>query len=489
VDGLLLGIDLGTSAVKAAVVDPENIQVLCSASAPLSLETPRAGWREQAPDDWVQAAKQAICHLPREVRSRIQALSFSGQMHGLVLLNEEGRPLRKAILWCDTRTSVCCRDIEKCIGRDRLLNTVMNPPLEGFTLPKLLWVARHEAELLKKTRHLLLPKDYLRFVMTGNIAMDHSDAAGTLMQNIAEKRWQKDLLEDLELSADILPPLLPATAVVGDLKEGFARETGLAKGLPVVAGGADNACAAIASGVVAPGRVALSLGTSGTLVAPSRTPERDARGRVHTFNHAVDGLYYLMGVHQASGLSLRWWKDICKASSFNSLLQEAASREAASEGLFFAPWLNGERTPYLDGGLRGAFIGLSAHHDEAHLTRALLEGVAFSFRQSADIFRDLKLPLNDCRFVGGGARSPVWSQILADTLKLNLSRLAIEEGPAFGAALIAGVGCGLFRDFEEATGRITVKDVFSARKSESEKMDAAFLDYEKLYRAVKSLEA
>lgn len=464
----LIGLDVGTTGIKAALVARDG-KIAATEFIEYPLYFPKPGWAEQNPDDWYQATIRALSALVNKsgvATAKIRGLSFSGQMHGLVCLDANGAVLRPAILWCDQRTTAECRYITKKIGFSGLMKSVGNPALEGFTLPKILWVKRNEPAIWDKTKLVLLPKDYVRYRLTGEVGIDISDAAGTIMMDLAKGDWAAPLLKALGVKRDVLPPIMNSTATAG---KGLGREaaarTGLPVGTPVIYGGADNAVAAIANGIISPGLAAVSIGTSGTVIAPVASAKRDPLGRVHTFNHAVPGQWYLMGVMQAAGLSLKWFRDQFggdererekrgQGDAYDLLLKQAAEIPPGAEGLIWLPYLQGERTPHGDANARGVLFGLSARHTRAHVIRAIVEGVSFGLRDSVEIMRELKIPMNEIRITGGGAKSPFWCQMLADIFGQEVVTIAPQEGPAFGAALIAGVGSGVYKSFEDCTKKI-----------------------------------
>lgn len=464
----LIGIDIGTTGAKSVLVN-ERGKVLASDFQEYPLSLPKPGWAEQDPERWFIATIDSVRNLLTKsgVQPRTLAgLSFSGQMHGLVCLDENQQVLRPAILWCDQRTTLQCQRIEKMAGgRAKLISLSCNPALEGFTLPKLLWVKENEPRVYARTRTVLLPKDYVRFRLTGEIGMDMSDAAGTLMLDVKRKRWSRELLAAVGVNPALLPPLGESPDIAGKITKEIAERTGLPEGLPVAFGGADNTCAAIGNGVISEGTVAVSIGTSGTVIAPTTAPVRDKLGRAHTFNHSVPDLWYVMGVMQAAGLSLKWLRDNfggleraiaaeTGVDAYEFLTAHVATIQPGAEGLIWLPYLNGERTPHLDANARGVLFGLTPRHTKAHVVRAILEGVVFGLRDSMEIIRSLKIPVNEIRLTGGGAKSPTWRQIQADVFEHPVVTINVEEGPAFGAAIIAGVGTGVFASFEQATERI-----------------------------------
>lgn len=465
---LLIGVDIGTTGAKSLLIN-ERGKILASDLQEYPLSLPQAGWAEQDPEQWWQATIRSLHNLVTKSGTdpkKISGLALSGQMHGLVCLDEHGAVLRPAILWCDTRTTQQCRYIEKKHGgRGRVISLASNPALEGFTLPKLVWVMQNEPKIFKRTRTILLPKDYVRFRLTGELGMDMSDAAGTLMLDVKNKRWSTEMLKPLGISPRILPALGESSDIAGYITPEAAPLIGLAAGTPVAFGGADNTCAAVGNGVIEEGIVAVSIGTSGTVIAPTRTALRDKQGRAHTFNHSVPDLWYVMGVMQAAGLSLKWLRDnfagLERAMSaetgidaYEFMTAGVADIPPGSEGLIWLPYLNGERTPHLDANARGVLFGVSARHTKAHVVRAVLEGVVYGLRDSLEIIRSLGIPINEIRLTGGGARSATWRQIQADVFQQPVVTINVEEGPAFGAAIIAGVATNVFDSFKDASQRL-----------------------------------
>ncbi|MCX7717545.1 MAG: xylulokinase [Candidatus Sumerlaeaceae bacterium] len=460
----LIGVDIGTTGAKSVLVNDRG-KVLATEFREYPLSLPKPGWAEQDPEHWLQATVESLRRLLATAGvspKSIAGLSFSGQMHGLVCLDEADQVLRPAILWCDTRTTAQCRKIEDAVGgRARLIQLACNPALEGFTLPKLVWLQEHEPEVFARTRTVLLPKDYVRFRLTGRKSMDMSDAAGSLMLDVRRRRWSKEILSALGINASLLPPLGESPEIAGALSREAAALTGLREGLPIAFGGADNTCAAVGNGVIDEGIVAVSIGTSGTVVAPTRTPLLDKQGRAHTFNHSVPGMWYVMGCMMAAGLSLKWLRDTfggleramaaeTGVDAYEFLTAGVGKVPPGAEGLLWLPYLNGERTPHLDANARGVLFGISPRHTKAHVVRAILEGVVFGLRDGLEIVRSLKIPVGEIRLTGGGAKSAVWRQIQADVFGQRCVTINVDEGPAFGAAIIAGVGTGVFKSFAEA---------------------------------------
>ncbi|HKS83188.1 MAG TPA: xylulokinase [Candidatus Acidoferrales bacterium] len=467
----LLGIDTGTGGTRAVLIDDAG-KVLSSATvehAPIS--APHPGWAEQHPDDWWSAACRAIPEClarGRTEASEIEGIGLTGQMHGLVLLDQNGKVLRPSLIWCDQRTGAECAAVTEKIGAKRLIELTANPALTGFTLPKIWWVQKHEPEIWSRARTILLPKDYVRFRLTAARAIDVADASGTLLLDVVHRQWSAPMMEASRLSEEMLPRVFESAAVASRVSDEGARATGLRAGIPVVAGAGDQAAGAVGMGIVRPGAVSATIGTSGVVFAATASPFLDPQGRIHTFCHAVPNRWHVMGVTQAAGYSLRWFRDQfgvgsapSSASSlalspapgrdpYDLLSEEASQAPAGSDGLLWAPYLMGERTPHLDPQARGALVGLTATHTRAHVIRAILEGVAFSLRDTLTIFSDLKLPVETIRLGGGGARGPLWQQIQADVYGLPVDLVEAEEGPAYGAALLAGVGVGAWPSVEDA---------------------------------------
>jgi xylulokinase len=431
----LVGLDVGTTGVKALALSPEG-EVLARAEEEYGLSTPRPGWAEQDPEDWWRAAERALAALGAEPTS----IGLSGQMHGLVVLDEQARVLRPAILWNDQRTELECAEIEERIGLARLVELTGNRALTGFTAPKLLWLRRHEPDVFGRIAHVLLPKDYVRFRLTAERASDVSDASGTLLFDVANRRWSDELLEELDLDPAWLPRALESPEVSG--------ESGA--GVPVAAGAGDQAAAALGVGVDRPGPLSIVLGTSGVVFASLPGYAADPQARVHAFCHAVPGAWQAMGVMLSAGGSLRWLRDLLGADGYGELTAAAELWPPGAEGLMFLPYLAGERTPHADPHARGALTGLALRHDRGAVTRAVLEGVAYGLRDSLELLKELGVEPSAGRVSGGGARSELWLRILASVLDLPLERTAADEGSAYGAALLGGVAAGVFRDVHEA---------------------------------------
>jgi xylulokinase len=430
-----IGIDVGTSAVKALAVS-EAGEVLARREVPYPLSTPRPGWSEQNPDDWWKATKEALDGLADDVTG----IGLSGQMHGLVTLDDAEKVIRPAILWNDQRTGAECAEIEERVGFDRLVSLTGNRALTGFTAPKLLWLRRHEPEAYGRIAHVLLPKDYVRLRLTGERAIDVADASGTLLLDVAHRRWSDEVVDALELDAGWLPPVLESPEVSGRTP----------RGVPVAAGAGDQAAGALGVGVDRPGPLSVALGTSGVVFAALPEFAAEPQARVHVFCHAVPGAWHAMGVMLSAAGSLAWLRGIT-GGEFTELVDEAARWEPGAEGLTFLPYLTGERTPHADPDARGAFTGLSIRHDRGALVRAVLEGVACGLRDSLDLVAGLGSDAPERgRASGGGARSELWLKIVASVLELPLERIAVEEGAAYGAALLGGVAGGMWADVHEA---------------------------------------
>jgi xylulokinase len=432
-----IGLDVGTTAVKALAVDEQG-DVLARAEVAYPLSTPRPGWAEQDPDDWWRATEQALAEL---AVAEPAGIGLSGQMHGLVTLDAAGAVIRPAILWNDGRTAAECAEIERRVGLAELIAATGNRALTGFTAPKLLWLRRHEPESWRRIARIALPKDYVRLRLCGEHAIDVADASGTLLFDVARRRWSDSVLAALELDAAWLPPALESPAVSGTT----------AAGVPVAAGAGDQAAGALGVGVDRPGPLSIALGTSGVVFAALPAFAADERARVHAFCHAVPGGWHAMGVMLSAAGSLRWLRDVtARDCDFGALVGEAVAWEPGAEGLTFLPYLAGERTPHADPDARGAFAGLSLRHDRGALVRAVLEGVAFGLRDSLDLLVELGVAPERARVSGGGARSELWLRILASVLELPLERPVVEEGAAYGAALLGGVAGGVWPDVEAA---------------------------------------
>jgi xylulokinase len=459
---LFLGIDVSTTGAKALLVDGEG-EVVASATTLLSLSTPRPLWSEQSPREWwegVAASVREVLETSGASGEQVAAIGLTGQMHGLVLLDEGGEVLRPAILWNDQRTGAECDEIRRRLGRERLIQITGNDALTGFTAPKILWVQRHEPDIYARARHVLLPKDYLRYRLTGEYALDKADGAGTILFDLRQRDWSDEVLAALDIPREWMPRTFEGPEITGHVSEAAAEQTGLRPGTPVVAGGGDQAAQAVGVGAVRPGIVALTLGTSGVVFATTPEALVEPEGRLHAFCHAVPGHWHFMGVMLSAAGSLQWYRDaLAPGTSFEVLTEEAAEVAPGSDGLLFLPYLTGERTPHPDPLARGAWIGITIRHRRPHLTRSILEGVACGLKDSFTLLQQAGLgEIEQVRVSGGGARSSLWRQILADVLNVELVTVNTTEGAAYGAALLAGVGAGAWPDVPaacEATVRIT----------------------------------
>ncbi|HEY0101318.1 MAG TPA: xylulokinase [Pyrinomonadaceae bacterium] len=460
----LLGIDVGTGGTRAVVVDETGRVAAAATSEHAPFVSPQTGWAEQDARDWWRAAGEAVRAVLAcgEVRAdEIECVGLSGQMHGATLLDERDEVLRPSIIWCDVRTGEQCRALTSQIGETRLIELVLNPALANFTLPKMLWVREREPHLWERVRTVLLPKDYVRLRLTGERATDVADASGTLLFAVGERAWSNEILERTGMERSLLPAVYESPEVCGRVSAAGAAATGLRAGTPVVAGAGDQAAGAVGLGVVRPGSVSATIGTSGVVFAATDRPALDLKGRVHTFCHAIPGRWHVMGVTQAAGLSLRWFRDrfgtgAAGASAgdgrdaYEILSEEADGAPPGADGVLWTPYLMGERTPHLDPQARAALVGLTMNHTRAHIIRAILEGVAFSLRDTLTIFAEMNVPVRGIKLGGGGARSALWRQIQADVYGQTIELVEAEEGAAYGAALLAGVGGGAWSSVDEA---------------------------------------
>ena len=473
----LVGLDVGTTGVKALAVSPDG-EVLARAERGYGLSSPRPGWSEQDPEDWWRATQDVLGALDVP---EIAGIGLSGQMHGLVVLDAEDRVLRPAILWNDQRTAAECAEIEARVGLERLLALTGNRALTGFTAPKLLWLARHEPEVYARIAHVFLPKDYVRFRLTGERATDMADASGTLLLDVPHRRWSEEVLAALDLPAEWLSRLLESPEVSGETQDG----------VPVAAGAGDQAAGALGVGVDRPGPVSVVLGTSGVVFAALPSFKADEQGRVHAFCHAVPGGWHAMGVMLSAAGSLRWLRDIAApGGDYGALVAEAERWEPGVEGLTFLPYLSGERTPHADPNARGAFIGLHQRHDRGALARAVLEGVAFGLRDSLELLAAIGVQAEVGRVSGGGSRSSLWLRIVASVLGLPLQKTAVEEGAAYGAALLGGVAAGSFADVHEAVAAcVKTADTIEPEPEWVKVYASGYERFRALYPALRGLES
>jgi len=496
---LLLGIDIGTTGVKGLLVDDRGVTV-ATATADYPLSTPKPKWAEQHPDQWWQATVAVVQELLTQSgvsADRIKGIGLSGQMHSLVLLGKNLRVLRPAILWCDTRTDEECRWINETVGLDRLKTLVANRPLEGFTLPKILWVRKNEPDVYDRIHKIMLPKDFIRFKLTGEIATEVSDAAGTLMFDVRQRTWSDPMLQFMSVPKEWLPPVRESVDVSGTVGHEAATLTGLKAGTPVVGGGGDNACGAVGTGVVKEGRILATIGTSGVVFAHSDTMKIEPNMRTHSFCHSVPGCWCVTGVVLMAGGALRWYKDtfcqheIDEAKSNGSDVYDVITRGAegvarGSEGLFFQPYLTGERTPHQTADPRAAFIGATIRHTKQHFSRAVLEGITFAMRDSLELIRGLGSEIRQIRLTGGGAKSRFWRQLQANVYGAEVALVNSTEGAALGAALLAGAGTKMYGGVVEAAERtIRVVETIAPNPKAVELYNEFFKIYSGLYPSLK----
>lgn len=491
-----LGIDVGTGGTRAVIVDKHG-KVLASASSehhPFRVAHP--GWAEQDPEDWWRAAQEAInaaisaaVQAVGEDGAKIEAVGLTGQMHGAVMLDAAGEVLRPSLIWCDQRTGPQCDWLHAQIGRERLIELTCNPALPNFTLTKLLWVKEHEPDIFAKIAHIMCPKDYVRYRLTGSYAIDLHEASGTLLLDVTNRKWSSEVARISGIDEAWLPPLFESQEVCGHISATGAADTGLTKGTPVVAGAGDQGAGAVGMGILKPGAVSATIGTSGVVFAATAEPTKDPGGRLHTFCHAVPGRWHVMGVTQSAGLSLRWFRDTFAAgTSYDELSAAAASIPAGSEGLLYAPYLLGERTPHLDSDATAAFVGITAGHTSAHFTRAVLEGVAFSLRDTFTLFSELGIPVSGVRLGGGGARGSLWRRIQTDIYGHPTEVLTAEEGGAYGSALLAGVGVGAWPDTDAACEQsLEVAESFQPDGGTANAYDRAYNHFRAVYPALRSI--
>jgi len=497
---VFLGIDIGTSGTKTLAIDADG-RILGDAMETYPCYVPKPLWSEQDPEDWWQATIKSARRVVRKAKLRpgdVKAIGLSGQMHGSVFLDKRNRVVRRAILWNDQRTSAECREMEERVGgRSNLIRMVANPAMTGFTAPKILWLRNHEPKHFEKTVKVLLPKDEIRRRMTGEFATDVSDASGMLLLDVARRTWSKELLSALELDESLLARCYESEEVTGKLTHQAADLLGLSTDCMVVGGAGDCAAGAVGNGIVQRGVLSTSIGTSGVMFVHCDEVKIDPEGRVHTFCHAVHGKWHIMGVNLSAGGSLQWFRnELCKADAarakkakkevYDLLTKEAEAVRTGSDGLFFLPYLSGERTPHADPDARGCFVGLTLAHTRGHLIRAIMEGVTYSMRDSLEIIEGLGVPVRQIRASGGGSRSPFWRQIQADVFGRKVVTINTEEGAAYGVALLAAVGAGAFKSVAEAScAAIRVVKETGVQRAPKAYYDRAFPEYQQLYRSLK----
>jgi len=488
---------VGTGGTRALIVDEQGRVVASATEEHVPFASPQIGWAEQNPEDWWRATGIAVRKALTQAGASADAVAcagFSGQMHGAVMLDERDRVVRPALIWCDVRTEAQCRELNEKIGAERIIQLTCNPALANFTLTKFLWVREHEPENWKRVRSVMLPKDYVRFRLTGERAIDMADASGTLMLDVGKRRWSNEMLSAAGIDEALLPRLFESPDICGKVSVNGAAATGLKAGMPVVAGAGDQAAGATGMGIVAPGAVSATIGTSGVVFAATDRPALDPKGRLHTFCHAIPGRWHVMGVTQAAGLSLRWFRDQFGAGAddgrdaYERLSDEGGTVAAGCDGLLWTPYLMGERTPHLDPKARAALVGLTASHTRAHVVRAILEGVAFSLRDTFTIFAEMNVPVRNIRLGGGGARSALWRQIQADVYGHEVEIVEAEEGAAYGAAILAGVGAGTWRTVDDACKSVVrVKERVRPNAEGVKVMEKSYAAFRRVYPATREI--
>jgi xylulokinase len=487
--------DVGTGGTRAVLVNEQGRLVASASCEHEPFRTTHPGWAEQDPEDWWRAAQQAIREVLVAVPGvRVDAAGLTGQMHGAVMLDKDGKVLRPSLIWCDQRTGPQCDWLhaqfgEGEAGRKKLIELTANPALPNFTLTKLLWVKDHEPEIFSRIAHMLCPKDYVRYRLTGTYAMDVQEASGTLLLDVAHRRWSKEVARVAGIPESWLPELYESPEICAKISAEAAGLTGLTAGTPVAAGAGDQGAGAVGMGILEPGSVSATIGTSGVVFAATAAPTRDPLGRLHTFCHAVPGRWHVMGVTQSAGLSLRWLREtLAPDQTYDDLTAQAAKIPAGSDGLLWTPYLLGERTPHLDSTATAAFVGITATTTRAHFTRAVLEGVAYSLKDTFTLFAELAIPVKGVRLGGGGARGPLWRSIQANIYGYACARLTAEEGGAFGAALMAGVGAGGWPDLEAACAAgITVAETIEPQAATVQRYAEGYAGYRRVYPALKGI--
>jgi xylulokinase len=491
----VLGIDVGTGGTRALIMNEKGTIVASATEDHRPFASPKIGWAEQDPNDWWRAAAIAIRKALGAARlqgDQIACIGFSGQMHGAVMLDKAGDVVRPALIWCDVRTEEQCRELNENLGRERIIEHTCNPALANFTITKLLWTRENEPENWRRVSGVMLPKDYVRFRLTGERATDVADASGTLMLDVARRTWSQEMVRACEIDVSMLPALHESSDVCAQVSSIGAQETGLTAGTPVVAGAGDQAAGAIGMGIVAPGAVSATIGTSGVVFAATDRPALDPAGRLHTFCHAVPGRWHVMGVTQAAGLSLRWFRDQFSGrgatETYGELTSEAARVAPGADGLLWTPYLMGERAPHLDPNARASLVGLTASHTRAHVVRAILEGVAFSLKDTFTIFGEMNVPVRSIRLGGGGARSAVWRQIQADVYGHWVEIVEAEEGAAYGAAILAAVGAKIWPSVDAACAEVVhVVECVQPIAANVDVMRTNYAAFRRVYKATKDI--
>ncbi|MCD9185028.1 MAG: xylulokinase [Pyrinomonadaceae bacterium] len=483
-----LGIDVGTGGSRAVVIDENGIVLATATVVHEDFASPEIGWAEQNPDDWWRACVLAIREVLQTVKSEeIVALGFSGQMHGSVFLDKADKVIRPALLWCDQRTEKQCSEISAKIGAEKLITLVSNPAVTGFTLPKMLWLRENEPQNFERVKSILLPKDYIRLKLSGDKASDVADSSGTLIFDVSRRKWSGEMLSAFGINENLLPKVYESIEITGRVSSKAADETGLKAGTLLVAGAGDNAAGAIGMGITEKGKTSATIGTSGVIFAVTDAPKLDLKGRIHTMCHAIPNRWHNTGVTLAAGLSFKWFREnFGDGKSYDELVGEAEKVSSGSDGALWLPYLMGERTPHLDPHARAAFVGLTASHTKSHLTRAVLEGVAFSLRDSLEIFKESGAEISSVRLGGGGAKSKLWRQIQADVYNKPVEIIEADEGAAFGAAILAGVGADAWKTVDEACEEtIRVIETIEPNLEVVEKLNRNYEAYQMLYTALR----
>jgi len=497
--GYLLGIDVGTSATKVALYD-FKLTLIDSFSQGYEVETPHPGWSEQHPDIWWEATKACIIKPSKKHNIKlIKSIGITGQMHGLVLLDLDGKPLRPSIIWCDQRSAVECNEITKLVGKKRLIDITANPALSGFTASKIRWIAKHEPDIFARCSHILLPKDYIRYKLSGMFATDMSDASGTQLLDITNRCWSPEMLSILNIKEDQLPKLFEGPQICSFVNEEASQEIGLEIGTPIVAGAGDQAASAIGSGIIQEGAISLTIGSSGVLFATTKKPLIENKGRYNTFCHALPNLWHVMSVTQGAGASLKWFKDqfcdveIAEAKQKNIDVYDLLSLRASkiplgSDGVIFLPYINGERSPHLNPHARGIFFGLSSFHNKDHMLRAVFEGISFSLFECFEVMKSNGLLAERLIVAGGGARSDFWMQILADVFTIPMARTDVSDAGTLGCAILAGLGIGVFSSpLEAIKQRIKITSVIYPLDNLKRPYDFVYRKFCKIYKQMKPL--
>lgn len=495
----LLGIDIGTSGTKTVLFD-ESGNTVASALSEYPLYQPNIGWAEQDPEDWWNATVitiKKVIHKSGVNSSDIKGVGLSGQMHGAVLLDSDNNVLRKSIIWCDQRSHKECEQITSIVGREKLISITANPALTGFTASKIMWVKNNEPQIFDRVKKILLPKDYIRYKLTGEFATEVSDASGMQLMDIPKRQWSGEILQKLEIDSNMLGKLYESYEISGNVNKLASELTGLKEGTPVAGGAGDQAAGAVGNGIVKSGVISSTIGTSGVVFAYTDKVSIDPKGRVHTFCHAVPNTWHIMGVTQGAGLSLKWFRDnFCIEEKRTAELmgidpyvlmdQEAEKIQPGSKGLIYLPYLMGERTPHLDPDAKGVFFGLSALHEKPDMIRSVMEGVVYSLKDCLEIIKDMNVEIKEVRASGGGGKSKLWRQMQADVFGTGITTINSSEGPALGVALLAGVGAGIYKSVEEACDTaIKVKSVQQPDMSNTEKYSEFYKIYTKLYTSLK----